>query len=44
MNNPHQTVSVRSGYDVKALTYCELKAIEIESLNEVGKASAILFG
>ena len=35
MNNPHQTVSVRSGYDVKALTYCELKAIEIESLNEV---------
>ena len=41
VNNPHQTVSIRSGYDVKALTYCELKAIEIESLNEVRISSNI---
>ena len=37
LNNPHHSISVRSGYDVKALTYCELKSIEIESLTEVTK-------
>ena len=35
VNNPHYTISARSGYDVKALTYCELKSIKIESLAEV---------
>jgi hypothetical protein len=37
LNNPHHSISVRSGYDVKALTYCELKSIKIESLTEVTK-------
>lgn len=35
INNPHQAVTVRSGYDVRAITYCELKSIDIESLLEV---------
>ena len=35
VNNPHHAISLRSGFDVKALTYCELKSIEIESLMEV---------
>ena len=35
LNNPHHSISVRCGYDVKALTYCELKSVQIESLSEV---------
>ena len=35
VNNPNHTISARSGYDVKALTYCELKSIKIEILAEV---------
>ena len=37
VNNPNHTISARSGYDVKALTYCELKSIKIEILAEVDK-------
>ena len=37
LNSPHHSISVRCGYDVKALTYCELKSIQIKSLSEVIK-------
>ena len=37
LNNPHHSISVRSGYDVKALTYCELKSVDIDRFSEVIK-------
>ena len=35
LENPNRNVITRSGFLVKALTYCEMKAIKIEQLLEV---------